>query len=139
MRTTMTTWTLLRAVRAAALAAILAVGASACEHTASLEPLSPRLAPDADAESREMDALVTVVKRESLAQGSADPARERLVAALLVAVREPAQHGPATEPPAAAVTARVEHVLLRLLAAQGDSAAMVSALQELANRDGRTP
>jgi hypothetical protein len=105
---------LARTARAAALVAILTGGAGACEHTASLEPLSPRMAPAASVESRQMEALLTAVQRETRAQGSADAAREQLIAALFVAAREPAPRGSGAEQPA-------------------------SALQELVDRDSRTP
>jgi len=139
MRTKMTTWTLPCAARAAALAAILAVGPGACEHTANLHPLAPRTAPAASVESREMDALLTAVQGEMQAQGPASAARERLIAALFAAAREPAAHGLAPDRPATAVPAHMQHALSRLLASHGDSAAIASTVQELAGRDSRTP
>lgn len=139
MRPEMTLWGLARTARTAALAAILAGGAGACEHTASPEPLSPRMAPAASLESREMEALLTAMQREARAQGPADAAREQLIAALFAAAREPASHGSGTERPASAVPAHVEHALSRLISAPGDPAAMVSTLQELADRNRRTP
>lgn len=139
MRPRMTLWGLARTARAAALAAILAGGAGACEHTASLEPLSPRMAPAASVKSREMEALLTAMQRETRAQGPADAAREQLIAALFAATREPASHGSGTERPASAVPAHVDHALSRLLSSPGDPAAAVSTLQELVDRDSRTP
>lgn len=135
MRITTTTWTL----RRAALAAILAVGAGACEHTAKLEPIAPRSAPAASVEGREMEALLTAVQRETQAQGPADPGREQLIAGLLATARAPAPTPSEADRPAAVVPAHMEHALSRLVAADGDSAVMVSVLQELADRNSRTP
>jgi hypothetical protein len=134
-----TTSTLPRGARAAALTAVLAMSAGACEHAASLAPLSPHAAPAPGAESREMEALLTAVQRETRAQGPADPARDRLVAALFAATRDPAPQAPSTELPATAVPAHMEQALSRLLAAHGDSAAIAHTLRELADRDSRAP
>lgn len=139
MRARTTSWGPARTAGAAALAAILAGGAGGCEHTGSLEPLAPRTVPATSVESREMEALLTAMQRETRAQGPADAAREQLIAALFAAAREPAPHDSGTERPASAVPARVEHALSRLLSSPGDPAAAVSTLQELADRDSRTP
>jgi hypothetical protein len=139
MRAGMTSWGLPRTARAAALAAILAGGAGACEHTGSLEPPSPRTAPAASVESREMEALLTAVQRETRAQGPADAAREQLIAALFAAAWEPAPHGRGTERPASAVPAHVEQAFSRMRSSPGDPSAAASILQELMDRDSRTP
>jgi hypothetical protein len=139
MRAKTSRWTVPSAVRAAALAALLAAATGACEHTGSLEPRSPRPAPIASVESGEMEALLVAWQREARAQGPADAAREQLIAALFAATREPASHSTVTDRPATAVPAHVEKGLAALFAAQGDSATMVKALQELMDRDGRTP
>ncbi|WP_420127478.1 hypothetical protein [Longimicrobium sp.] len=139
MRATTTTWTLPGAARVAALMALVAAGAGACEHTGSLEPPSPRPVPAASIESGEMESLLLAFQRETRAQGPADPAREQLFARLLAAARAPAPAGSEVGRPAAAVPTYVEHALSRLLAADGDSAVMVSVLQELADRSRSTP
>jgi hypothetical protein len=86
-----------------------------------------------------MEALLTAVQREMRAHGSADAAREGLIAALFAAAREPAARGPGAERAATPVPAHVERAMSGLLAAHGDSAAIVRVLQELADRDTRTP
>lgn len=139
MRATMITWTLPRAARTVALSAILTAGAGACEHTPSLEPPSPRVAPAASVESHKMEALLTAVQRESQAQGPTDPAREQLIAALFTAHREPGPRVAGTDGPATAVPPHMQHALARLLAPRRDSVAIVSTLQELVGRNTRTP
>jgi hypothetical protein len=123
----------------AVLMTVLIFGAGACEHTTNLQPLAPRTMPAASLENREMEGLLTAVQQETRAQGPADPARERLIAALFAAARTPVPQGSPTAWPAATVPAHVQHALSRLLASHGDPAAIASTLRELAGRDSRTP
>jgi hypothetical protein len=125
-------------VRGAALALLLR-GAGGCEHTAGVEPLSPRRTPAASAQNPEMSALVATLQRELRAQEPVDPQREELVEALATAAQLGAPQGAGNRSTPGAMPPGVEQALTRLLASPGDTAAAVRVLETLVRPDSGVP